>query len=99
MKLAFSKYSRDEFAGGNPRVKVGCMNRGFAVFVRGRDFGTVANSGSLYYPAYGKLVPANVSQSDLLSDRYDDPLKSVTYAVFRVGTKQTKLDPLFQYGS
>jgi len=38
MKLAFSKYARNEFAGGNPRAKVGCINRGFAVFVRGRDF-------------------------------------------------------------
>ncbi len=99
MKLAFSKYARTEFAGGNPRVKVGCINRGFAVFVRGRDFATIADSSSLYYPAYGKLVPANVSQSDLLSGRYDDPLKAVTYAVFRIGTKSTKLDPTFQYGS
>jgi len=69
------------------------------VFVRGRDFGTVASSSSLYYLAYGKLVLTDVGQSDLLSDHYDDPLKNVTYAVFRIGTKQTKLDPTFQYGS
>jgi len=99
MKLAFSKYASNEFAGGNPRVRVGCINRGFTVFVRGRDFATVANSNSLYYPAYGRLVPANVNQSDLLSGHYDDPLKAVTYAVFRIGTKATKLDPSFQYGS
>jgi hypothetical protein len=99
MKLAFSKYARNEFAGGNPRVKLGCINRGFAVFVRGRDFGTVASCDALYYPSYGKLVPTNISQNDLLSGRYDDPLKAVTYAVFRVGTKSTKLDPSFQYNS
>jgi hypothetical protein len=29
----------------------------------------------------------------------DDPLRAVTYAVFRMGTKETKLDPSFQYGS
>ena len=99
MRLAFSKYARNEFAGGNPKVRVGCFNRGFAVFARGRDFATVADSNSIFYPTYGRLVPANVSQSDLLSGRYDDPLKAVTYAVFRVGTKATKLDPTFQYGA
>jgi hypothetical protein len=99
MRLAFSKYARDEFAGGNPRVKVGSLNRGFAVFVRGRDFDSIANSNSVYYPTYGKLVPANVTQSDLLSGKGDDPLKNVTYAVFRIGTRQTKLDPTFQFGS
>jgi hypothetical protein len=97
MKLAFSKYARNEFAGGNPRIKLGCINRGFVVFVRGRDFGTIANSNSIYYPSYGKLVPADVSQSNLLSGNYSDPLRDVTYSVFRIGTKQTKLDPSFQY--
>jgi hypothetical protein len=99
MKLAFSKYARNEFAGGNPLVRVGCINRGFVVFVRGRDFATVANSHSLYYPTYGRLVPADVGQADLLSGRYNDPLRAVTYAVFRIGTKETKLDPSFQYSA
>ena len=99
MKLALSQYARDEFSGGNPRVKLGCLNRGFCIFTRGRDFNTVANSNAIYYPTYGKLVPATVDQADLLTGRYDDPLKDVTYGVFRFGTKDVKLDPTFQYGS
>ncbi len=59
----------------------------------------MANSSSVYYPAYGKLVPANVGQADLPSGKYDDPLKNITYAVSRIGTRQTKLDPTVQFGS
>jgi hypothetical protein len=98
MRLAFSAYARDAFTGGSARVKVGCLNRGFVVFVRGRDFDTVVKSNAVYVPVYDRLVPADVKPADLVSQDYRDPLKDVTYAVFRIGTRKTKLDPSFQYG-
>ena len=48
--------------------------------------------------ACGKLAPGKVSETDLVSGRDDDPLKDVTYAVFRLGMKKTKLDPTFNFG-
>lgn len=97
MRLAFSKQARTDFTGGNPRVSMGCLNAGFCVFTRGRDFNTVAKSNSVYYPTIGKLVPATVHPGEIAAGAYDDPLQNVTYAVFKVGTKATKLDPTFNY--
>jgi hypothetical protein len=99
MRLALSKYARDEFTGGNPRVKCGALNQGFCVMTRGRDFDTVSKADVIYYPTYGKLVPQKVTDTDLLAGRYDDPLRDVTYAVFRIGMRGTKLDPTFNYQS
>lgn len=98
MRLALSKQARTDFSGGNPRIKAGCLNPGFCILARGRDFQAIANSNANYYPAYGKLAPGNVTETDLVSGRYDDPLQDVTYSVFRVGMKKTKLDPTFNFG-
>jgi hypothetical protein len=40
-----------------------------------------------------------VSPQQLATARYDDPVKDITYAVFRFGTKETRLDPTFNFGS
>jgi hypothetical protein len=97
MRLAFTKQARTDFTGGNPRVTMGAINRGFCVFARSRDFDRVAESNALYHPTIGKLIPAGVSPADAVAGRFDDPLRDTTYAVFRVGTKATKLDPTFNY--
>jgi hypothetical protein len=98
MRLALSKQARTDFTGGNPRIKTGCLNPGFCILTRGRDFQAIASSNANYYPAYGKLAPGNVSETDLVGGRYEEPLKDVTYAVFRLGMKKTKLDPTFNFG-
>ena len=98
MRLAFSKRARADFTGGNPRVSMGCLTGGFCVFTRGRHFDAVAKSNAVFYPTIGKLVPASVPPGDIAAGRYDDPLRDVTYAIFRVGTKATKLDPTFNFG-
>jgi hypothetical protein len=99
MRLALSKYARTEFIGGNARIKMGCLTQGFAVLARGRDFNALTQNNLVYYPTHGKLVPASVSESDLIGGTYDDPLKDVTYAVLRIGMRGTRLDPTFSYGA
>lgn len=99
MRMALSKYARDAFTGGCQWVKIGSLRQGFCVMARGRDFETLNKSDLVYYPTYGKLVPQSVSPEQLASGRYKDPVKDVTYAVFRVGTKETKMDPTFNFGS
>lgn len=97
MRLALSQWARDEFSGGNPRVRIGSLRQGFCVLTRGRDYDAIAQSNALYYPTYGRLVPAEVSESTLMSGTDADPLKHLTYAVLRVAMKSTKLDPTFNF--
>lgn len=97
MRLALTQQAKQDFTQGIPRIKIGCLNPGFCVLARGRDFKTIAESDSIYYPTYGKLIPAKATQSEFLSGNYEDPLKDVTYAIFKVGMKKTKLDPTFNY--
>ena len=98
LTLALSKMAKEDFSGGNPRVRVGCLNPGFCIIARGRDFGLLSNVDAYFYPAYGKLVPSSVSEVDLLADNYDDPFKNCTYGVFKIGMRSAKLNPDFNYG-
>lgn len=98
LTLALSKMAKDDFSGGNPRVKVGCLNPGFCVIARGRDYGVLANADAYFYTSYGKLVPSSVSEADLLADNYDDPFKNCTYGIFKIGMRGAKLNPDFNYG-
>jgi hypothetical protein len=99
LKLALSKFARDSFTGGNPRVKIGALRQGFCILARGRDFATLRASDPVYYPTIDRLAPQKLSMSDVVAGSYDDPLKDVTYAVFRIGTRSTKLDPTFNYNA
>jgi hypothetical protein len=99
MRLALSKYARDAFTGGSERVKIGCLRPGFCIMARGKDFKTIAEADVIYYPTYGKLVPRDLNESELVSGSYQDPLRDVTYVVFRLGMKSTKLDPTFSFSA
>lgn len=98
LRLALSQQAKDDFTAGNPRIKMGSLNPGFTVLARGKDFETIVDSDAIFYPSIGKLVPSNVTEAQLLSGRYDDPFKDVTYSIFRIGMKETKLDPSFNFG-
>jgi hypothetical protein len=98
MRLALSKYARDEYSAGNERIVIGSMSRGFCIMARGRDREVLNNADVVYNATYGKLLPQGLSDADLMSGRFQDPLEGLTYAVFRVGTKSTKLDPTFNFG-
>lgn len=97
LRLALSEKAKDDFTGGNERVKTGSLNPGFCVLARGNDFKKLVDSDVFYYPSFGKLVPSGIEEAEILSGSFNDPLKDVTYAVFRVGMKETKLDPTFNF--
>ena len=90
--------AKDDFSGGNPRVKVGSLSPGFCVIARGRDYGLLSNADAYFYTAYGKLVPSSVTEEQLLNDDYDDPFENCTYGIFKIGMRGTKLNPDFNYG-
>lgn len=97
LRLALTEKAKIDYTGGSERVQIGSLAPGFCVLARGRDFDTFVNSNAFYYPTYGKLVPSDISQSQLVTGAYDDPFRDVTYAVFRLGMKSAKLDPTFNY--
>lgn len=97
LTLALNKMAKDDFSGGNPRIKVGCLNPGFCIIARGRDYSLLHNADAYFYSAYGKLVPSSVSTENLVTGNYDDPFENCTYAVFKIGMRGAKLNPDFKY--
>jgi hypothetical protein len=98
MQLALSKFARDNFRSQGARVRVGCLSPGFCVLARARDYAAILAADPVYNATYGRLVPSKVSDVQLLGGDFDDPFKTMTYAVLRLGMKATKLDPTFNYG-
>ncbi len=92
MILALTKKAKLDYTSGISRIRLGCLNPGFCVLARGRDFHTLANANAFFYPHYGLLVPSEVSPGDLVSGNYVDPFKNVTYAVFKIRMAETKLN-------
>jgi len=90
LRLALSRHARDGFAPGG-RVRLGCLNPGFAILARGRDYATLVGADAAFDATLGRLVPAG-------DDRRDDPFAAMTYAVLRVGMRPTRLDPMFRLG-
>jgi poly-D-alanine transfer protein DltD len=99
MRLALSKLAKYDYTGGNERIKIGCLSDGFCILARGRDYQKFVETDAIYYPSYGRLVPAHVSEPDFLAGNYDDPFAETTYAVFKVRMKKTRIDPAFNFGT
>ena len=98
MILALSEQAKMDYTGGIPRIRVGCMNPGFCVFARRKDYHAIADANAYYYPHLGILVPSSVDPSDVAAGTYDNPLEDVTYAVFKVNMIPTKLELRFNFG-
>lgn len=99
MILALSKLAKQDYTAGNPRIRMGCLNPGFCVLARGRDFATIAQADAYYYPHYGILVPSSVDPGQVVMQEYDDPFRDVTYAVFKIGMAPTQLEKRLNFGS
>lgn len=95
MKLALTQQAKTEYTGGNARVRLGSLAPGFCILARARDYKHFVESDYLYYPTYGKLIPQNVSDLELTTGEFEDPLRDVTYAVFKIGMKETLLQHRF----
>lgn len=95
MRLALSQLAKEDYQANNERVRVGCLNPGYSILARGKDFPIFNETNAVYYPAYGRVVPGDINRSDLISGNYTDPFLDVTYAVLKVDMRSVKLDPTF----
>jgi hypothetical protein len=89
LKFAFSKQARDGFYSSGA-ARIGALNPGLWLMARGRDFKSLENIPAYYYGTLGMIVPASVSIADMISEKYEDPFKNITYAVFGVQMKPFK---------
>jgi hypothetical protein len=98
MTLALTKRARDSFNAGVPSVSVGVMNPGFCLLARGRDYKTLVDNKPVFMGAYGLLKPKDMPLEEFLQSPSNNPFNKMTYAVLKVGTAETKLNPALDYG-
>jgi hypothetical protein len=97
LRLAFSEYAKQQFGGG-ATTRVGSMTPGRWLLARGRDYATMLREKPVFWPAYGRLFPAEAELTDVVNGN-DGGLGNLTYGVLRVGIRAAKLDPQFNYGA
>ena len=83
MALAMSAHAVSEFEMGNPFVKAGVLNKGYAVLVQRRHLGKLKEASPRYLAYHDLLVPSAVPDAEFLKDPADH-FKDVTYAIVRV---------------
>lgn len=98
MTLALTARARNSFNAGVPSVSVGVLNPGFCLLARGRDYKTIVDNKPVYMGAYGLLKPKEMPLEEFLQSPSANPFNKMTYAVLKVGTAETKLNPSLDYG-
>jgi hypothetical protein len=89
LQFAFSKEAKTASSG--VVEKIGALNPGLWIMARGRDFAMLKGQHATYYHTYGMLVPSATPIEDVLAGKANDPLKNVTYAVFKSKIEATKI--------
>ena len=98
MTLALTARAQDSFSAGVPSVNVGVMNAGFCLLARGRDYGRIIGNNPEYMGAYGRLKPKDMDIQQFLQSPSDNPFNEMTYAILKVKTKETMLNPTLESG-
>lgn len=97
MRLALTQQAHEDFTGGNPRIRLGSLADGYCVLARGRDREALVAADPVFHPTHGILAPATADPGRTVELTTENPLHGLTYAVFRVKTKTTQLDPEFAF--
>ncbi len=98
MTLALTRHAQDSFNAGVPSVSVGVLNPGFCLLARGRNYKALVENKPVYMGAYGLLKPKEMKLEEFLQSPANNPFNKMTYAVMKVGTAESKLNPALDYG-
>lgn len=90
IKLAFSKFAKEELGGGISATSVSCLNPGFWVMARRADYDRIINNKPLYYTGPGLLAPQDMPAQEISSDA--NPFSQITYAIIRARMKEVDLN-------
>ncbi|MEP4891554.1 MAG: hypothetical protein ABJV04_16130 [Aliiglaciecola sp.] len=89
--FALSKYAQDEYLLGNPRIKIGVINKGFSIVVPKQYKHQFEKEDPIFYNTYGVALPKDMDINEYLETGLD-PFADIPYAVIKIRTKQTKID-------
>jgi hypothetical protein len=97
MTLALTARAREAFTAGLPNINVGVMNPGFCLLARGRDYKKLLDNQPVYMGSVGLLKPKDMELQEFLQSPANNPFNKITYAVLKVSTGETKLNPTLDY--
>jgi hypothetical protein len=97
MTLALTKRAQESFNAGLKSVNVGVLNPGFCLLARGRDYRTLIDHEPVFMGGYGLLKPKNMKLEEFLQSSISNPFTNITYAVLKIGTAETKLNPALDW--
>ncbi|HLP46842.1 MAG TPA: hypothetical protein VK469_12900, partial [Candidatus Kapabacteria bacterium] len=64
----------------------------------GRDYKTIVENNPVYMGSFGLLKPKDMDIQEFLQSPSSNPFNKMTYAVLKVGTAETKLNPRLDFG-
>ena len=92
LTLAFSKYARDEYTGGDSSALIGAVGNGTYVITRFSDLKVFTSSPPLFLGSTGQLVPRKEwTQQGLNFDYAANPYNEATYAVLKIRTYERRI--------
>ncbi|MGD0192620.1 MAG: hypothetical protein ABSD74_17925 [Rhizomicrobium sp.] len=92
LTLAFSRYARDEYTGGDSRTVIGCVGNGTYVLTRYTDVSVFQKNPPLFLGSTGMLVPKQNWEAEGLNFNYSaNPYNKTTYGVVRIRTFERRI--------
>jgi hypothetical protein len=93
LTVALTKRAAIDFSGGLSSVSAAVLNDGVFLMLRHRDVSLLKLHPPVYLGGYGRLVPKASWDPAAPKPPDDDPYSDLSYAVLRVKTRATRLDP------
>jgi hypothetical protein len=98
LQLAVSAHGKQELSKGHARIEVGCLNPGLFALIRGRDYLLFRDTPGKFDLTNGEYIPEDYTLEDRVTGK-KNPFANCTYAIFRVGMKETDLKQKFNFSS
>ncbi len=92
MRFAMSGQALEDFTMGMPGIRLGVVNRGFALLAQQKHFKLIAENRPQYLASFGRLAPNEWSLEDYHNAKdTDNPFHGIPYAVLRIKSEAASL--------
>ncbi len=99
LKLALTQFGKDKITGGSSTLRVGTLNEGIFIMIRGRDYEFFKKIPAKYDMTHNMLVPHTYTPDDYFKTGKPNPFDNKTFALFRIRTKEVNLKENYLYFS
>lgn len=90
IKTALSVRGQMELSGGSDLVRVSCLNEGFWLMCRIKDYDLIREHRPTYFAGNGMLAPDHLNYIEASSEK--NPFRKMTYFVLKVKAKEIDLN-------